>query len=232
MASSHGNAYALLDRPASPLIPEHSGLGALFRWLRWIAALCALVLVVDLLFVVLIWEDGAQHMAELLARERQVLGLDSDSSAGRFVDATVTVAYDWVFVRTGLGDWLATQRSGLLAAVINGLWVLVETAVIGLQLFAMRVAVLVLSLPLFVAVGATAVADGLYGWLMRRTRGGRESGFIYHRAKRAVPAFLLLVWVVYLIPPTPMDPRWIMPPFVVAFALALRLRVAFFKKHL
>ncbi len=232
MAGSHDNAYALLDRPASPLIPEHSGLAALFRWLRWIAALCALVLVVDLLFVVLIWKDGAQHMAELLARERQLLGLDLDSSAGRFVDSAVAVAHDWVFVKTGLGDWLATQRSGLLAAVINGLWVLVETAVLGLQLFAMRVAVLVLSVPLFVVVGATAVADGLYGWLMRRTRGGRESGFIYHRAKRAVPAFLLLVWVVYLIPPIPMDPRWIMPPFILAFAIALRLRVAFFKKHL
>ena len=232
MASSHDNAYALAGRPASPLIPEHSGLGALFRWLRWIAALCALVLVIDVLFVVLIWEDGAHHLAELLAAERQLLGLDSDSSAGRFVDETVIVAYDWVFVRTGLGNWLATQRSGLLAAVINGLWVLVETAVLGLQLFATRFAVLVLSLPLFVVVGATAVTDGLYGWLMRRTRGARESGFIYHRAKRAVPAFLLLVWAVYLIPPIPMDPRWVMPPFIVVFGTALRLRVAFFKKHL
>lgn len=232
MASSHDYAYALASRPASPLVPEHSGLGALFRWLRWIAALCALVLVIDLLFVVLIWEDGAHRLAELIAAERQLLGLDSGSSAGRFVDAAVGVTYDWVFVKTGLGDWLATQRSGLLAAVINGLWVLVETSVLGLQLFAMRVAVLVLSLPLFVVVAATAVADGLYGWLMRRTRGGRESGFIYHRAKRAVPAFLLLVWAVYLIPPISMDPRWIMPPFIVAFGIALRLRVAFFKKHL
>ena len=232
MASSHDSAYALAGRPASPLIPEHSGLGALIRWLRWIAALCALVLVIDLLFVVFIWADGSHHLAELIAAERHLLGLDSDSAAGRFVDVAVTAAYDWVFVKTSLGDWLATQRSGLLAAVINGLWVLVETAVLGLQLFAMRVAVLILSLPLFVVVGATAVADGLYGWLMRRTRGGRESGFIYHRAKRAVPAFLLLVWVVYLIPPTPMDPRWIMPPFIVAFAITLRLRVAFFKKHL
>ncbi|NNE60382.1 MAG: hypothetical protein HKN35_05795, partial [Woeseia sp.] len=128
MARSHDNAYALLDRPASPLIPEHSGLGALFRWLRWIAALCALVLVIDLLFVVFIWADGSHRLTELIAAERHLLGLDSDSSSGRFVDETVTVAYDWVFVKTGLGDWLATQRSGLLAAVINGLWVLVETA--------------------------------------------------------------------------------------------------------
>ena len=167
----------------------------------------------------------------MIATERQILGLDSSTAAGRFVDATVTAAHDWVFVKTGLGNWLTTQRSGLLAALIDGLWVLVETALLRLQLFAMRLAVLVLCLPLFVGVGASAVADGVYGWLMRRTGGARESGFIYHRAKRAFPAFLLLAWALYLLPPVPMDPRWVIPPFVVLFAIAFRLHVAYFKKH-
>jgi hypothetical protein len=67
---------------------------------------------------------------------------------------------------------------------------------------------------------------------MRRTGGGRESGFIYHRAKRAVPVFLLLVWAVYLVPPVPMNPRWAIPPFIVLFAIALRLRVSYFKKYI
>ena len=232
MIRSHDSAYAVHPRPASPLIPEHSVLGGLWRWLRWIAALCVVVLLVDLLFVIVIWDDGTQALVGLIATERQILGLDSSTGAGRFVDAVVTVAHDWVFVTTGLGNWLTTQRSGLLAAPVDGLWALVDTALLGLQLFAMRLAVLILSLPLFVVVGTTAVADGVHGWLMRRTRGARESGFIYHRAKRAVPTFLLLVWAVYLIPPIPMDPRWIMPPFIIAFATAFRLRVAFFKKHL
>ena len=50
--------------------------------------------------------------------------------------------------------------------------------------------------------------------------------------KARVAAVALLVWAVYLLPPMPMDPRWVLPPFVVAFAIALRLRVSFFKKHL
>lgn len=232
MIRSHDSAYAVHPRPASPLIPEHSVLGGLWRWVRWIAALCVVVLLIDLLFVIVIWDDGTQALAGLIATERQILGLDSSTAAGRFVDATVTAAHDWVFVKTGLGTWLTTQRSGLLAALIDGLWVLVETALLGLQLFAMRLAVLILSLPLFVLVGTTAVADGLYGWLMRRTGGGRESGFIYHRAKRAVPVFLLLVWAVYLLPPVAMNPRWVIPPFIVLFAIALRLRVSYFKKYI
>jgi len=229
---SHDNAYAVYPRAGSPLIPEHSVLGGLWRWLRWVAALCILVLLIDLLFVIVIWDDGTQALVGLIATERQILVLDSSTGAGRFVDTTITAAHDWVFVKTGLGNWLTTQRSGLLAALIDGLWVLVETALLGLQLFAMRLAVLILSLPLFVLVGTTAVADGLYGWLMRRTGGGRESGFIYHRAKRAVPVFLLLVWAVYLVPPVPMNPRWVIPPFVVLFAIALRLRVSYFKKYI
>ena len=232
MIRSHDNAYAVYPRAGSPLIPEHSVLGGLWRWLRWVAALSILVLLTDLLFVVVIWDDGTQALVGLIATERQILGLDSSTVAGRFVDATVATAYDWLFVKTGLGNWLTTQRSELLAALIDGLWVLVDTALLGLQLFAMRLAVLILSLPLFVLVGMTAVADGLYGWLMRRTGGGRESGFIYHRAKRAVPVFLLLVWAVYLLPPVPMNPRWIIPPFVVLFGIALRLRVSYFKKYI
>ena len=232
MAGSHNSAYALERRPTRPLISDYSLLGGICRWLRWMFALCVLVLLIDLICVLVIWEDGTETLADVIAAERQILGLDSSSSAGRFVDASVTATHEWVFVKTGLDRWLASQRSGLLAAIVDGLWVLIETALLGLQLFAMRVAVLILSLPLFVAVGASAVADGLYGWLMRRTHGGRESGFIYHRAKRAAPLFMLLVWTVYLLPPTPMDPRWVLPPFVVAFAIALRLRVSFFKKHL
>lgn len=232
MIRSHDNAYAVYPRAGSPLIPEHSVLGGLWRWLRWVAALCVVVLLIDLFFVIVIWDDGTQALVGLVATERQILGVDSSSVAGRFVDTTVTEAHEWVFVKTGLDNWLTTQRSGLLAALIDELWVLVDTALLGLQLFAMRLAVLILSLPLFVLVGTTAVADGLYGWLMRRTGGGRESGFIYHRAKRAVPVFLLLVWAVYVIPPHPIDPRWVIPPFVVLFGIALRLRVSYFKKYI
>ena len=232
MAGSQNSAYAIERRRSRPLIADYSLLGGIVRWLRWVLALCVLVLLIDLFCVLIIWDDGAEALADVIAVERQILRLDSSSAAGRYVDASVAVTHEWLFVKTGLERWLASQRSGLLAAIVDGLWVLIETAMLGLQLFAMRIAVLILSLPLFVAVGASAVADGLYGWLMRRTRGGRESGFIYHRAKRAVPIFMLLVWAVYLLPPMPMDPRWVLPPFVVAFAIALRLRVSFFKKHL
>lgn len=217
---------------ARPLIAPHSMLGAMLRWLRWVVSLCVLVLIVDLVCVILVWEDGGDTLARLVRMEKGNLGLAPASTAGRTVDAIMKRAHEWVFVRTGFEDWARMQQSGFPQVLLNGLLFLIDTAIQGLQLFALRCAVLVLALPLFVVVAIVAIADGVYGWLMRRSGGARESGFIYHRAKRAFPATIVLMWLTYLVPPIPMDPRWVLPPFVLLFALVLRLRVAYFKKHI
>ncbi|MEM6483889.1 MAG: DUF4400 domain-containing protein [Pseudomonadota bacterium] len=210
---------------------DRSLLGSTFRVLRWTLGLCVLVLIVDFIFVLFIWQDGTNELARLVESERANMGLPSDRLPGAFVDTVVSTAHDWVFVKTGLTDWISNSQGGILTAFITWCWILIETAYLGLQLFAGRLAVLVLSMPLFLAVGAVAISDGLFGWLQRRTVAGRESGFIYHRAKRAFPVFVVVLWLVYLVPPVEMDPRWIIPPFVVLFAIALRLRVSFFKKY-
>lgn len=174
--------------------------------------------------------DEAPRSCRSPARHRG--WLSDDAEADLYLDTSVALAYDWVFLKTGLGDWLSITRKGPTASIINSGWVILETAVIGLELFAARLAILVLSLPLFAALGGAAISDGIYGWLMRRTSGSRESGFVYHRAKRIAPALMIMLWVVYLVPPVPMDPRWVIPPFIVVSAAALQLRVTYFKKHI
>jgi integrating conjugative element membrane protein (TIGR03747 family) len=111
-------------------------------------------------------------------------------------------------------------------------WDFLETAVYGLQLFSMRLGVLVLALPLFALVGLGAATDGLVTWYRRRTSADRESGFIYHRAKRSLTLIVLAVCAAYLIPPVYLDPRWTVAPLVVAVGLCTRFAVAYFKKHL
>jgi integrating conjugative element membrane protein (TIGR03747 family) len=232
MSYASERPYPLEGMGATPLFGTYSVPGSILRWLRWTVTLCVLVLIVDLVCVMLIWDDGSDTLARLVVKERQQLGLEPGSAAGRTVHAIMALAHEWVFVKTGLEDWIRMQRTGFLQALVNGLWFVIDTAMQGMQLFALRFAVLVLSLPFFLMVAVTAVADGVYGWLMRRSGGARESGFIYHRAKRAFPAIIVLLWLVYLVPPVVMDPRWVLPPFLVLFAIVLRLRVAYFKKHI
>ena len=232
MTYANEHAYAFSRTGATPLIGEHSAIGTMLRWVRWVVVLCALVLTIDIVCVLLIWDEGPQRLASIVAAEKALVGLEPGTTVGRALDASMALAHEWVFVRTGFEGWMSLQRTGVLSAIVNGLWIVIETAMLGLQLFALRAAVVTLSLPLFFAVAVAAVADGIYGWLIRRSGGARESGFIYHRAKRAVPAVLLLMWAIYVVPPVPMDPRWVLPPFAALLAVALRLRVAYFKKHI
>lgn len=106
------------------------------------------------------------------------------------------------------------------------------TALTGLQLFSARLAVIVLSLPLLNLAALAAAMDGLAGWYKRRTGGGRESGFIYHRAKRHAGHALLAMLLLFLVPPAPVDPRLVISLSAAFIAVAVRVTAASFKKFL
>ncbi|MFP5307353.1 MAG: DUF4400 domain-containing protein, partial [Gammaproteobacteria bacterium] len=60
----------------------------------------------------------------------------------------------------------------------------------------------------------------------------RESGFIFHRAKRHGAHAMLAFCFVYLVPPQTVDPRIAVTALAVAVTLAVRVSVANFKKYL
>ena len=99
-------------------------------------------------------------------------------------------------------------------------------------MFVLRLAVLTVMTPLIVLCLVAAVSDGLAAWCVRRTSAGRESAFIYHRAKRLVDWSLFALWGLYLLPPAAVDPRWVLPPFLIVIAVAVRVTVQSFKKYL
>ncbi len=204
-------------------------------WLaKWFFLLSLFVLVVDIFCVFVLWSpNGARHLESVFQQEVALLDLQP-SQVAFLVDVTQAF-YEQVFVSTGIDGTL--RQSGAEAPATahdfaNTLWPILETAMIGLKLFALRVGILILTLPFLALITAVAMADGFVGWYLRRTGGERESGFIYHRAKRGLAWSFLLLWVIYLIPPVPMDPKYLLPPFLIASGIATRLHVAFFKKYL
>jgi integrating conjugative element membrane protein (TIGR03747 family) len=104
-------------------------------------------------------------------------------------------------------------------------------ALTGLQLFSARLGVIVLSLPLLMLAALAAGIDGMAGWYKRRTGGGRESGFVYHRAKRHAGHALLAIALIYLVPPVLIDPRLVITASAFAFATFVRIAAASFKKY-
>ena len=204
-------------------------------WLaKWFFLLSFFVLVVDIFCVFVLWSpNGARHLESVFQQEVALLDLQP-AQVAFLVDVTQAF-YEQVFVSTGIDGTLRQSGAETPATAhdfANALWPVLETAMIGLKLFALRVGILILTLPFLILITAVAMADGFVGWYLRRTGGERESGFIYHRAKRGLAWSFLLLWVVYLIPPVPMDPRYLLPPFLIASGVATRLHVAFFKKYL
>jgi len=100
------------------------------------------------------------------------------------------------------------------------------------QLFAVRLAILTLAMPIFLLFSLVALVDGLVQRDLRRWGGGRESSFVYHYAKKAALPLVVLTWVIYLALPFSLHPSWVILPFATVFALTVAVTASTFKKYL
>lgn len=73
------------------------------------------------------------------------------------------------------------------------------------------------------------------GWCagnIRRFGAGRESGFIYHRAKASLIPLAVLPWVTYLALPVSVNPLLILLPSAALLGVAMDIAAGSFKKYL
>ena len=76
------------------------------------------------------------------------------------------------------------------------------------------------------------MVDGLVRRDIRKFGAGRESGFIYHRAKAALMPLAVLPWVIYLALPVSLHPLLILLPGAMLLGLAMNIAAGSFKKYL
>ena len=98
--------------------------------------------------------------------------------------------------------------------------------------FVVRLTILALATPLFLVTMFTGFIDGLIRRDLRKFGAGRESSFVYHRAKRTVMPLLLVPWIIYLSLPFPLNPISLFLPSATMLSLAMTITAATFKKHL
>lgn len=98
--------------------------------------------------------------------------------------------------------------------------------------FLVRMLVLCLTLPLFIMAALVGLTDGLVRRDIRRFGAGRESGFVFHRAKASITPLAVLPWVVYLALPVSVHPLWILLPSAILLSIAVNITAASFKKYL
>lgn len=165
---------------------------------------------------------------------------------GRTASTLIERGYDWLFVKSGLLQWITDADAQASAGAGNAVhdfkyylaqvYVHVSAYVIAsaytLLVFLVRLLVLCLTLPLFLMTAFIGFIDGLVRRDVRSFGAGRESGFIYHRARATLMPLVVLPWVVYLALPFSIHPLFVLLPCAALLGLAVNIAAASFKKYL
>jgi integrating conjugative element membrane protein (TIGR03747 family) len=186
-------------------------------------------------------EQGAGHALAMLEAELgHVAGIEASllvADPPGFAADAVRAAHTWLWQKTGLlaaVEWIGQPPPAGASAVrrtLHGITPYLVAAIAITELFAVRLAVLVLSLPVFVLFGLVGLADGLVERDLRKWGGGRESSYVFHLAKGYLAPAIFLAWAIYLSLPVSVEPALIILPFAALFAVALRITAASFKKY-
>ena len=223
-----------------------------FRLFGVLAGSLLLCILIECLGMHFLWpEQGWRHAQGMLNHElsqvsehftQSVLVQEPWRSARQLVEC----AYQGLFVKTGLMDWIRDAASQSRAGARNQaqdfryyiaqLYVHVESYLIAsaytVLVFLVRLLVLVLTLPLFLMAAFTGLVDGLVRRDVRGFGAGRESGFVYHRARASLMPLAVLPWVTYLALPVSVHPLLILLPSAALLGVAVAISAATFKKYL
>ncbi|MHA6788166.1 TIGR03747 family integrating conjugative element membrane protein [Pseudomonas bijieensis] len=199
-----------------------------------------------------IWpEEGWYHSQQMFEFELAQLSKNFTRSAliqepGRTTQALVLMAHEIVLVKTGIADSLQdaskkarkaqNNRAHSSRYYLGAIYTYLENSLIAaaytVLVFIVRLLVLVLTLPLFMTAAFVGLVDGLVSRDIRRFGAGRESGYIYHRAKACVMPLVTWPWVSYLALPMSLDAALILLPSAILLGIVIALMVSRFKKYL
>lgn len=212
------------------------------------------LLIASLLFSILIefaglllfWGDqGWRHSQAMLTSELGWLSEHFKASLilqqpGQTIVQLLDFLNQWLLVKTGFVDFAQQAR---VSSQGNGFWgwtnqfyVSIEDFVLAAVYvtftFMVRLTILALATPLLLVTMFTGFIDGLMRRDLRKFGAGRESSFVYHRAKRTVMPLLFVPWIIYLSLPVPLNPMALFLPSAIMLGLAMTITAATFKKHL
>jgi integrating conjugative element membrane protein (TIGR03747 family) len=222
---------------------------------RFFGVLCGsllLCILIEWVGMHLFWpEQGWRHAQAMLHYELDQLSTHFTRSVvvqepGRTAHRLIDGAHEWVFVKTGLMDWMQGAASQSRAGAdhptrdfryyLGIVYVYLESYLIAaaytLLVFLVRLLVLCLMFPLFCMAAFVGLVDGLVRRDIRRFGAGRESGFLYHRAKAALMPLLVLPWVIYLALPVSVSPLLILLPSALLVGIGVDITAGSFKKYL
>jgi integrating conjugative element membrane protein (TIGR03747 family) len=243
-------------QPAQP--PRKHGLlyRVLWEWpwqlIGFIVMSWLFSLLLEYLGMTFLWQDeGATHSQTMMNTELQFLSTEFTQSLllsepAQTVSGWLAQAYQGLFVDSGFIHWIQSQRhyslnssneflrefNAVLHQVLGHLREYWLATVFITMVTLTRLAILLLSVPLFVMVVLVALVDGLGRRDLRRYGAGYESSFVYHHAKRGIKPACTIPCVLYLSWPDGVHPTVILLPAALLLGMAVMITTSMFKKYL
>lgn len=176
-------------------------------------------------------ELGADHSEAVVRAEIGYLNDDFkrglfDSSPSILIQQSTSTVYYYLFELTML-EWLV-----IWAGKTTGLNHYAQATLNTVQVFFIRLGILIFSLPIFILFALVGASTGLTLRDIRRWSGGREYGRVYHKAKAMAPEALAFAWIIYLTLPNSVHPNVVILPCAALFGLNILIVTASFKKYL
>ncbi|PUB41260.1 TIGR03747 family integrating conjugative element membrane protein [Pseudomonas sp. GV047] len=223
-----------------------SAIGLVLRIIGLLVASLLFSILIEFAGLLLFWGDqGWRHSQAMLTNELGWLSEHFKSSLiiqqpGQTIGQWLELLNQWLLVKTGFADFAQQARASSQG---NGFWgwtnqlyVRIEdfvlSAVYVTFTFVVRLTILVLATPLFLLAALTGFVDGLMRRDLRKFGAGRESSFVYHRAKRAVLSLLIVPWIIYLSLPFSLNPMAVFLPCSVMLGVTMAITAATFKKYI
>lgn len=207
--------------------------------------------IVEWLCLYFFWpEAGWQHAQEMLNYELGWLSQGLLHSVlvqepGHTAKWIVGLIYEWLIVKTGLFDWMqgmsAVAQAGprsefdvryLTAQGVSTVQTYALAALFTILTFCVRTVVLVLTIPLFAMAAFTGLVDGLVRRDLRKFGAGRESSYLYHKARSTMLPLAILPWTLYLAIPISISPLLVLLPCAALLGVSVSITAASFKKYL
>ena len=224
------------------------GFTAIAKILLWLLFALLVSLVIEWVGMTWTWPmDGIAHSRRLLAAEQAALASHFDRhllvrAPAVFGTQVGERLSDFIFERAHLNEVIAWSTAPPLAGqstfrirlrrLANALSKYLIATQQVVQLFGTRLSVLILALPTMLVCGAAAVIDGLVRRDVRRWRGGRESGFVYHWVKDVAMPICAAPWFVYLVAPITIPASGVIFCGALISSLSITAIAGTFKKYL
>ncbi|MBI6855535.1 TIGR03747 family integrating conjugative element membrane protein [Pseudomonas cichorii] len=208
-------------------------------------------IIVEWICMYFFWpEAGWKHAQGMLDHELGWLSQGFMQSVivqepGKTATWLVQSTYDWLVVKTGMLEWIGAMQSQAARGPRNGVdlsyqlaWAFTKfqdyglAALYTLLVFCVRLVILTLTIPLFAMAAFVGFVDGLVRRDLRKFGAGRESSYLYHKARSTMMPLVIMPWTLYLALPFSVSPLLVLLPCAALLGISVSITASSFKKYL